>query len=254
MKLEVLLSVMNLDKKLLSKMNITSKCSVINQCGKNSFSMYKNFNIYSSNTIGLSNSRNIGLSKVSEDIILICDDDVIYNKDYEKIILKEFKNNPKADVIIFNIDSPNRKIRINKKNKRLHFYNLLTYSSQRIAFKRRNISNIKFNTLFGSGAKYSNGEDSLFLVDCLNEGLSIYSSTKYIGVVNHTKSNWFNGYDYKYFFDKGALFTAINKRIRHILMLQYLLRHKELFTNIKFFKAYGIMLKGSKEYLGEVYE
>ena len=34
MKLEVLLSVMNLDIKDLDKMNITSKCTVINQCGK----------------------------------------------------------------------------------------------------------------------------------------------------------------------------------------------------------------------------
>lgn len=31
MKLEVLLSVMNLNKKNLDKMNITSKCTVINQ-------------------------------------------------------------------------------------------------------------------------------------------------------------------------------------------------------------------------------
>ena len=37
MKLEVLLSVMNLDKKDLDKQNITSKCTVINQCDNESF-------------------------------------------------------------------------------------------------------------------------------------------------------------------------------------------------------------------------
>ena len=61
MKLEVLLSVMNLNKKDLDKMNITSKCTVINQCGKNKQEKYKNFNIYSYDEIGTSNSRNRGL-------------------------------------------------------------------------------------------------------------------------------------------------------------------------------------------------
>ena len=254
MKLEVLLSVMNLKKKDLSNMNITSKCTVINQCGKNDFSVYKNFNIYSSKDTGLANSRNLGLTKLSEDIIILCDDDVIYNSDYENMIISEFENNKDADVIIFNIDSPNRKIKLNKKNKKLHFCNILSFSSCRIAFRRNNIGNITFNNLFGAGAKYSSGEDTLFLVDSLNRGLKIYSSTKNIGVVNHTTSTWFKGYDEKYFFDKGALFTAIKSSIRHFLILQYLLRHRELFTNIKFFKAYKIMLKGSKSYLGDIYE
>ena len=116
MKLEVLLSVMNLNIKDLDKMNITSKCTVINQCGKNDFFKYKNFNIYSYDELGLSNSRNRGLEHATEDIILLCDDDVVYNKDYEKIVLEEFKNN-KADVIIFNLECPNRKIKMNKKIK-----------------------------------------------------------------------------------------------------------------------------------------
>lgn len=254
MKLEVLLSVMNLDKDLLSKMNITSKCTVINQCGKKGFSVDKNFNIYDSNEIGLSNSRNLGLTKVTEDIVILCDDDVVYNSDYEDIIISEFEKNKSADIIIFNIDSPNRKIKLNKKNKRLGLFGILSFSSCRIAFRRKSIGNITFNNLFGAGARYSSGEDCLFLVDSLNNGLKIYSSTKNIGVVNHTSSTWFKGYDEKYFFDKGALFTAINKRHRRFLILQYLLRHRELFTNIKFFKAWKIMREGSKAYLGDIYE
>ena len=254
MKLEVLLSVMNLDENDLSKMNITSKCTVINQCGKNGFHVSKNFNIYDSKDTGLSNSRNLGLNKVTEDIVILCDDDVVYNSDYEEMIISEFESNPEADVVVFNIDSPNRRIRLNKRNKKLNFFNILSFSSCRIAFRRKSIGNITFNTLFGAGAKYSSGEDSLFLVDCLNRGLKIYSSTKNIGLVKHLSSTWFRGYNEKYFFDKGALFTAINKRYRHLLILQYLLRHRELFVDIKFFDAYKIMLKGSKSYLGDIYE
>lgn len=251
MKLEVLLSVMNLKNKQLDKMNITSKCTVINQCDKNSSFKYKNFDIYSYNEKGLANSRNRGLQHVSSDIVIFCDDDVVYNEEYESIIVNEFKKNNGADVIIFNIDSPNRKIKINKKSKRLHFYNILRYSSQRIAFRRSSIekNNIRFNSLFGSGSKYTSGEDTLFLVDCLRKKLRIYSSALNIGVVNHTKSSWFKGYNEKYFFDKGALFTAIDKNFRYFLMIQYLLRHKEVLVNYNFREAYKIMKRGSIDYL-----
>ena len=70
MKVEVVLSVMNLKKRDLDKMNITSGCIVINQCGKESFERYKNYDIYSYNEKGVSNSRNRGLEKICEDIIL----------------------------------------------------------------------------------------------------------------------------------------------------------------------------------------
>ena len=139
MKLEVLLSVMNLKKENLDKMNITSKCTVINQCGKDDFEKYKNFNIYSYNEKGLSRSRNRGLDKATEDIVLICDDDVIYNESYENRVIEEFENNPKADVIFFNMESPYRKKKTIKKRKRLHIYNSLHYASCNIAFRKDSI-------------------------------------------------------------------------------------------------------------------
>ena len=255
MKIEVLLSVMNLDKNNLDKMNIKSKCTVINQCDKNDYESYKNFDIYSYNEIGLSNSRNRGLEKVSGDIILLCDDDVIYNDDYESLIIDEFKKNPKADVIIFNIKSPYRKMKRIERNKRLHLFNRLGYSSQRIAFRRESIMNKKmvFNQLFGSNALYSSGEDTIFITDAIKNRLKVYLSCKYIGEVNHTKSLWFSGYNEKYFYDKGALYTAISVRFRKLYMLSYLIRHRDELKEIKFFKAYKIMKKGSIDYLERIY-
>ncbi len=109
MNLEVMLSVLNLQKENLDKMNITSRCTVINQCGKEGFEEYKNFKIYSYNELGTANSRNRGLERITEDIILLCDDVVVYNNDYEKNIIEEFHSNPKADIIIFNVNNPYRK-------------------------------------------------------------------------------------------------------------------------------------------------
>lgn len=253
MKLEVLLSVINLNIKDLEKMNITSKCTVINQCEKKNYKKYKNFNIYSYDEIGTSNSRNRGLEHITEDIILFCDDDVVYNKDYEKIVLEEFKKNKKADVIMFNFNVKNRKKRLIKKRKRLHTFNSLNYATYNIAFRKDSIinNNIIFNTLFGPGAKYNSGEDSLFIRELFKNKLKVYSCPLYLGTVYNKKSTWFKGYDELYFYNKGALFTAINKGIRHILILQFLLRHKEVLTNINFKEALKLMLKGSESYLKE---
>lgn len=255
MKLEVMLSVMNLNKEDLDKMNITSKCTVINQCGKENFEKYKNFNIYSYNEIGTSNSRNRGLEHITEDIILLCDDDIIYNEDYEKNILQEFKNNKKADVIIFNVNRKHIKKRMIKNRKRLRIYNCLHYASVNIAFRKNVVleKKIKFNNLFGPNAKYSNGEDTLLIVDMLKNKLKIYSSPINIGISNGNKSTWFNGYNEKFFFDKGALFTVINKRLRLFLIIQYLIRHNDILSNINFLKALKIMLRGSKDYINNYY-
>lgn len=254
MKLEVILSVINLKKEDLNKMNITSKCTVINQCDKEAFEKYKNFNIYSYNELGLSNSRNRGLEHVTEDIVILCDDDVVYSEDYEKNILQEFENNPKADVIYFNMNSPYRKKREIKKRKRLHFYNCFHHASCNISFRKKSImeTNIQFNTMFGPNAKWGNGSDTIFIRDVLRKKLKIYSSPVNIGTVYHKQSTWFKGYNEKYFFNKGALFTAINKKIRIILILQYLLRHREVLENNSFVQAYKWMKKGSKDYLNSI--
>lgn len=251
MNLEIMLSVMNLKKEDLDKMNITCMCTVINQCSENNYEKYKNFDIYSYNEIGNSNSRNRGLEHITGDIILLSDDDVVYNEDYEKNILHEFRNNTIADVIFFNMYSPNRNKRTIKKRKRLHIYNSLNYASYNIAFRRNSIlsNNIKFNTEFGPNAKYSNGTDTMFIVDMLRNKLKIYSSSSNLGVVYNKKSTWFKGYDTQYFFNKGALFTAINRRFRIALMLQYLVRHNEVLKDIGFISAFKSMINGSNDYI-----
>lgn len=251
MKLEVLLSVLNLDKKNLNKMNIKTDCVVINQCDKTEYKKYKNFKIYSYKERGISKSRNKALEKSTGDILLLCDDDVVYDDNYEKTIIDSFKSNPKADVIFFNLKTINRDSKANKKNKRIHIYNCLRYGSTSIAFRRETIVNndIKFNLLFGSKEHFQGGEDTLFIVDCLKKRLKLYSSKEYIGTVNHAKSTWFKGYNEKYFYDKGALFCAINKPLRKLLFLQYLIRHKIVYKQMGFKNAFSFMEKGAKSYL-----
>ena len=151
------------------------------------------------------------------------------------------------------MESPYRKKKTIKKRKRLHIFNSLHYASCNIAFRRESIinKNIKFNTDFGPNAKWGNGSDTIFIRDILNNKLKIYSSPVNLGTVYHRSSTWFKGHNEKFFFNKGALFTAINKKFRKILLLQYLLRHRDVFKELGFLKAYKSMKKGSNDYLKE---
>lgn len=105
--------------------------------------------------------------------------------------------------------------------------------------------------MFGPNGTYKNAgvDDTLFIVSFLKNKLKIYSCKKYIGTVYHETSTWYKKNNEKFFYDKGALFTAINKNIRHLLILQFLLRHKEVLENITFKKALNLMLDGSKNYI-----
>ena len=257
MELQVLVSTMHqTDHALIEKMKIKSNAIIINQCEKNEFEEFEynghkiKFLSFAERGVGL--SRNNALMRATDDICLFADDDVAYVDNYADIIVQEFLHNPKADIIIFNVLSTNssREEYINKNNKRLRLFNCLKYGTVRIAVKTNSIriANVSFSLLFGGGAKYSAGEDSLFLADCLNKGLKIYASSKIIGTTTNIESTWFKGYTDKYFIDKGVFFAFLSKKWAKILSLQFVLRHHKIFKKEKScIAAYRLMCLGIKE-------
>lgn len=254
MKLEVLLSVVNLSKEKLDKMKIINDCIVINQCNKIKHEKYKNFNIYSYRELGTSNSRNRAIEKATGDILLFCDDDIIYNDKYEEIIVSTFKKYSEYDVIFFNLYSPNRQLKVNKRNRKVRFYNYFRYGTPMMVIKKESLdkANVRFNNMFGPNAKYNFGEDTLFIHDLKKKGLKLFCVTDYIGTCLNENSFWFNNYDETYFFSKGALFCAISKHFRYLLFFQYLLRYYKHTKNIGIIKAFNCMIMGSKSYLKDV--
>ena len=186
--LEVLLLTTNLNKKDLTKRNINSKCTVINQCNKKRIEKYKNFTIYNEREI----SKNKGIKYVKENIIILCDSNVIFEANYEELVLNEFRKNPFADIIVFNLESSNKYAKINKRNKRLHNYNSLDLAFSIIVFKREKImnNNIEFNTIDDTDVVYSQNENVLFLAHCLKKGLKIYSVNITIGKILNDDSSY----------------------------------------------------------------
>lgn len=254
MDIQVLVSTMHQnDFTILDTMNIQSNAIIINQCEKNEIIKFKRdqneilFMSFAERGIGL--SRNTALMRATAEICVFADDDVRYVKGYKNIILEAFKKNPNADMILFNLPStnPNRPTHIIKHSHNVKIYNCLRYGAVNIAVRTEKIkqANIYYSLQFGGGAKYSSGEDSLFIYQCIKNGLKVCAEPVTIGYVKQEESTWFNGYNEKYFIDKGVFFASLSKTWSRLLCLQLLIRHSEMWRErFKFSEVYSLMKQG----------
>lgn len=256
MNLQVLVSTMNQkDHKLIEKMNLQSDAIIINQCNVNKFEQIdfngNRIDFISLNERGIGLSRNNALMRSTAEICIFADEDVEYVDNYKELITDAFKLKPDADVIVFNVPSKNlnRPTYKIKKNSRVRWFNCLRYGAVKIAIRtdRLKMSNIYFSLLFGGGAPYSCGEDSLFISDCIKKGLKVYADPRVIGYVRQDESSWFNGYTDKYFIDKGILYSCLSKKFAKLLAIQFVIRHRRLFEKEKKWnEALQLMIQGIK--------
>lgn len=254
--IEVLISTMNQhDFSLLDKMNVITDAVVVNQCGKNEF-FELNFKGHSikwinSNQIGLSKSRNIALSYCSADICVISDDDEVFYDDFSEQLISFYNKHNDTSLVVFNIDSIGqvRKRYYIEKDKRLHFYNIYRYGSARISFKREFVhkNNVFFNITVGAGTKkIPSGEDNLFMKECLKKRAKPRSAPILVAKIDDSSSNWFKDFDEDYFLHRGALMKILHPNVHIFMDFQYLIRHKNVYKKMGFFKSLSLMLKGAK--------
>lgn len=256
MTLQVLIATMHqTDHSLLKKMNIQSKAIVVNQCDRNEVERfnYNNHEILwiSVNERGIGLSRNTALMRATADIVLFADEDVKYKDGYTQIIESAFENNQNADMLLFDLEAIG-----NVKNsekpytfRRVKWYNSMHYGAVHFACKRERLflKSLSYNLLFGGGAKYSCGEDSIFLADALKAGLKIWTFPGYIGTVTHGNSTWFNGYTEKYFYDKGILMGAIFGVMAYPLTVALFLKNRNQAKDYGLKKALEKAFKGIKQ-------
>jgi glycosyltransferase involved in cell wall biosynthesis len=258
MKFQILLSTMNKDSlDFINTMRINSNAIIINQTNKFDYSSskYKDSKIQfiSMPEIGVGLSRNTALMRASAEICLFADDDVVYESGYEKKVIDAFQNNPKADMIIFNLPSknPDRPEYLIKNNKKVRWYSSLRYGSFRIAIRLQSQreAGVYFSLLFGGGTKYSAGEDSLFVYQCIKNGLRAYACPEIIGYVTQETSTWFNGYTDKFFYDKGAFYACLSPIFGRVFATQYILRkYKSFNTNKSILALLRLVNEGAKGY------
>ena len=235
MKVQVLASVMNSSLEAVGKkMNIRSDAVIINQCdcyGYEEKELYgRRIRFFSYRERGVGRSRNEGILKAEGDICLFSDEDIVYVDDYEKRIVDEFKKNQDADMLLFNIDieEARRTYHITKR-KRVRWYSCGRYGAVSFAVRRSQLlaSGVMFSLLFGGGAKYSNGEDSLFLKEFMAKGYRVFAVPVTIGRETEGNSTWFAGYDQKFFYDRGVLYHFLYGKAAFLMALRFLLAHKE---------------------------
>lgn len=258
-KIQVVVATMHQkDFSKIEEMKINSDVVFANQTDETSYSE-KSFDgftaqMISTETRGVGINRNFGLQYASGDILLIADDDMVYEKNYAETVKKAFEELPDADAIIFNIETIGADMgrRKNSGISKVRFYNCLNYGAARIAVRRNSLirERISFSTCFGGGTIYSAGEDSLFICDMLRKNFKIYTYPATIASVDQTSSTWFSGYNEKYIYDKGVFFGAAFGKTALLMCLQYLLRHPKVYKNAKLsiVQALKLMLKGAKGY------
>ena len=256
MRFQLLVAAVNAQVDTLIKtMNIKSDAIIANQCKTDLIYDIKsgtnNIIVIESSTVGVGKNRNLALDKSDADICLFSDEDIVYEDDYEAKVLNAFKEHEDASVITFNvIVDERRRTYFNEDVHEIKWNNYGRYPAYAIAIKRQDIvnNNIKYSLLFGGGAKYSNGEDSLFLHDCLKAGLKMYAVTDILGKETYRESTWFKGYTEKYFFDRGVLYHFLYEKLAFLMGLRFLIKTKKDYEkDYSIFKAYGLLLKGVKE-------
>ena len=253
MRVEVLVAAMHQkDHSLLEKMNIQTDAIVGNQCDKNEIEQFE----YKGNDIrylsfcerGVGLNRNNALMRATADFCVFADDDMRFFDGYNELVLKAFSDNPKADIVVFNIKEKTPTRYVNKRNKKIHFYNFLRYGAARIAIRTDSIHlhGIFFNQCFGGGTPHSAGEDNLFLAACLKAGLKIYASPYCLAeLLENRESTWFKGYDDKYLEDKGCLFRVMFPKVWRFMCFQDAFRLRKHYKQ-NWLKAYFKMVGGGK--------
>lgn len=238
MSVEVLVTTMHAtDYSLLERMHIQTNVIIANQADKYDYeeSTIENKRVVfiTTNTRGLSRNRNVALQHISGDIILFCDDDCILPNDYERIIIDEFHNHPKANAIKFYCESsnPERPLSFKKPKafKKASVHNALSAGVVVLAIKRIVLErgNYRFNESVGAGTKYYCGEDSIFIKQLIDDNTGLYLSPTSMGIVRQEGSSWFSGYNEQFFVVSGYLYGLLYKKMAIIAAIRRAIRMRK---------------------------
>ena len=256
MTLQVLIATMHqIDHSLLEKMNIQSDAVVINQCDRDEIERFKyeghNILWMSLRERGIGLSRNTALMRATADIVLFADEDVRYLDGYPQMIMSAFENNSNADILLVDLEAVGAVKNHDKPytSRRIKWYNSMHYGAVHFACKRESLfaKGLSYNLLFGGGARYSCGEDSIFLAGALKAGLKVWTVPGYIGTVTHGDSTWFQGYTDKYFYDKGVLMGNVFGTMAYPLVFVLFQKNKSQTEKYGFGKAVKKAFEGIKQ-------
>ncbi len=255
-RIQLLVSAVDKEAHVLAEqMQIDSDAVIVNQCGQYGYEEFKRadhrIQVFSMAERGVGLSRNTALLHADADICAFADEDIVLCADYREKICRIYEELPDADMILVNVKvAPARRTYWNEDIHRINYRNYGRYPAYSITARHEALlrANVHYSLLFGGGARYSNGEDSLFLRDCLKAGLRIYSHTVCIGEEKERESTWFSGYHEKFFKDRGVLYHYLYGRMALPLSFRFLWVHRqEMCSSVSVKQAYRWMKNGVEE-------
>lgn len=257
MKIEVLVTTMHQrDYTKYYDMNLKTDAVIANQADRNETLETvidgNHVKLVTTDMRGLSKNRNIALenSVKDTDVIIFSDDDLCFHNDYEQIVIEEFKKNPLADAIKFNINCVSeRKIAMNPISElhRVSRREVTSWGVLGLAIKKDRLikKNLTFNERFGTGTENFCGEDSIFLQELFKKGLKVFASPKYIADIDQSDSSWFEGYNEKYFITSGMIISEIYPILSYLLVIRSAYKFsKRKNCTFKFSKILKLYYKG----------
>lgn len=256
MAVQLLVSCVNADiPELIRKMKIQSSAVIVNQCDRDGEETIHNdtgeIYVFYRKERGVGASRNLALEKSCQEICIFSDEDIVYEPGYTVRIEKEFADHPEADGLLFQVEvDPSRKTYQNDSFGPVGWLNCGRYPAYSMAFRTEKLHacGVKFSLLFGGGAAYSNGEDSLFIRDCLRAGLKLYKTPVLIGEEVPRPSTWFTGYHDKFFYDRGVLYHFLYGRGAHLWGFRFVFCKRRLMCReIPWTKALRLLYRGIRE-------
>lgn len=185
------------------------------QTEKELISIYSNIRVINSSEKGLSKSRNLALANAVGKILVIADDDVVYQQGFIAKIVKAYNQFPEAAAINFcavKSDGSLMKKYPDHSKTNLNAFDIFNTSSIEMTLNRSLLdkTKIRFDENFGLGGVFEMGEEAIFLFDLKNEKQQLVFEPEII--VKHrepTSSNKKNITE-KYYI-QGALCTRIFK-------------------------------------------
>ena len=260
-KMQVLLSIMHMDEiNYIDSLNITGDAVVINQCDEKCVENVVRRSVNGSDQAvkyvkttdrGLSRSRNAAIAEATADICILCDNDVVYEDNYEELILREFAARPDADIIVFYIKRKEKPVPNYDTARKMDYLSVLKIFSPEIDFRRERIEDLRFDEDFGAGSgKYIMGEENIFLYDALKKKKNVYYVPVKIAELKDVESTWFTDYDESFFISRGANYAAMSRVMSHVLIWQFTLRKCSLYAGkLTMHQALKYMYRGRREYL-----
>ena len=254
MTLDVLLSAMNLENyHYIDSLFVTGNCVIINQCDKECIQDIKedgrHITYIETKERGLSKSRNMAIQMSTSDICILCDNDVEYHTEYEKIILKAYEDHPEYDIILFHVNSELDPMPHYKSARPLNYITCLKGKSYEITFRRKRVEGVYFDERIGAGTVFGQGEENAFLYACLRKGLKLYYIPTEIASLRYEESTWKTGFDKTFFISRGASFEAMSHCLSILLIIQYAIRkYKLYYKEMGMWDAFRYMFLGRRQY------